>query len=114
MSFRRVLKELEAKLTPDGHAPAIRNATGKLEYKHYGDGKQRLKFRCRGLELPDGERLELTSGDALIVVLEVEAGRVSIDEEKDIAAEAPPLAVGNTVALRRNGDSLLSGLVYLD
>jgi len=114
MFFRRVLMELEAKLTPDGLAPAIRDASGKLEYKHYGDGKQRLKFRCRGLDLPDGERLEVTSDDALVVVLEVEAGRVSIDEEKDIAAEAPPLAVGNTIALRRNGESLLSGLVYLD
>ncbi len=114
MIFRRVLKELEAKLTPDGLSPEIRDATGKLEYKHYGDGKQRLKFRCRGLDLPDGERLELISDNALVAVLTVENGRVAIDEEKDIAAEAPPLAVGNTLALRRNGDSLLSGLIYLD
>lgn len=114
MIFRRVLKELEAKLTPDGLSPIIRDASGKLEYKHYGNGKQRLKFRCRGLDLPDGERLELTSDDALVVVLTVENGRVAIDEEKDIAAEAPPLAVGNSVALRRNGESLLSGLIYLD
>lgn len=114
MIFRRVLMELEAKLTPDGLSPAIRDATGKLEYKHYGDGKQRLKFRCRGLDLPDGERLELTSEDTLVVVLTVENGRVAIDEEKDIEAKAPPLAVGNILALRRNGESLLSGPIYLD
>lgn len=114
MIFRRVLKELEAKLTPDGLSPAIRDASGKLEYKHYGDGKQRLKFRCRGLGLPDGERLELFSGNALVVTLEVANGRVSIDEEEDITAEAPPLAAGELLSLRRNGESLLSGLVYLD
>jgi len=114
MIFRRVLMELEAKLPPDGLSPAIRDASGKLEYKHYGDGKQRLKFRCRGLDLPDGERLELMSEDTLVVVLTVEDGRVSIDEEEEIAAESPPLAVGNTLTLRRNGESLLSGVIYLD
>lgn len=114
MVFRRVLMELEAKLAPDGLSPAVRDATAKLEYKHYGDGKQRLKFRCRGLALPDGERLELTCDGAAIATLDVDGGRVAIDEEKEIAAEAPPLAAGNTVALRRDGESLLSGLVYLD
>lgn len=114
MIIRRVLKELEAKLTPDGLSPAIRNASGKLEFKYYGDDRQRLRVRCRGLDLPDGERLELTSDDALIAVLEVEKGRVTLDEERNATAAAPPLAVGNTVALRRNGGSLLSGLVYLD
>lgn len=114
MIFRRVLMELEAKLTPDGLSPAIRDATAKLEYKHYGDGKQRLKFRCRGLDLPDGERLELVSDGALIVILTVEDGRAAIDEEKDIEAEAPPLAAGNTLALCRDGESLLSGPIYPD
>lgn len=113
MSIRRVLHELEAKLSPAGPGPAA-SAKGKLEYKRYGDDRQRMKIKCRGLDLPEGTELELRAGATLVAVLEMRNGRADLDEERPASADAPPLAKGDRITLCHAGDTLLSGTLYLD
>lgn len=111
MAIRIVLMELEARLNP---VPPNRAGKGKLEFKRYRDGTQRMKIKCRGLDLPDGAQLELWSGDTLIANLAMKNGRAEVDEERPDDAEAPPLAEGDVVALRHDGVPLLSGEIYRD
>jgi hypothetical protein len=114
MAIRRVLEELEARLEPAAQADSSGASKGKLEYKRYGDGRQRMKIKCRGLDLAEGAKLELLSGDRVIAELEVREGRAEIDEERDGSDEAPPLAAGDVVTLCHQGAPLLSGRIYLD
>lgn len=111
MALRFVLMELETRLEP---VAPNRAGKGKLEFKRYKDGKQRMKIKCRGLDLPDGARLELRSGDTLIANLAMKNGRAEVDEERADAAEAPPLAEGDVVTLRHDGVPLLRGEIYRD
>ena len=114
MAIRRVLEELEARLEPVPGAVSGAAFMGKLEFKRYGDGGQRMKIKCKGLDLAEGAELELRSGDTVIAVLEVRGSRAEIDEERDGAADAPPLAVGDTITLCHQGAPLFSGEVDLD
>ena len=114
MVIRRVLEELDARLEPVAGAAASTASKGKLEFKRYGDGRQRMKIRCSGLEMAEGANLELRSGDTVIAVLEVRKDRAEIDEERDGLSDAPPLVVGDTVTLYHQGAPLLSGRIYLD
>ena len=114
MAIRRVLEELEAHLKPVAQAVSSATSKGKLEFKRYGDGRQRMKIKCKRLDLAEGARLELVSGDTVIAVLEVRQGRAEIDEERGESDDAPPLAAGDTVTLCHQGTPLLSGRLYLD
>ncbi len=114
MAIRRVLEELEAHLKPAAQAIASAASKGKLEFKRYGDGRQRMKIKCKGLDLAEGAPLELVSGDTVIAVLEVRQGRAEIDEERGESDGAPPLAAGDTVTLCHQGAPLLSGRLCLD
>ena len=114
MAVRRVVEELEARLEPVAQADSSAASKDKLEYKRYGDGRQRMKIKCRGLDVAEGAKLELRTGDSVIAVLEVREGRAEIDEERDGSDEAPPLAEGDVVTLCYHGASLLSGQIYLD
>ena len=114
MAVRRVLEELEAHLKPATQAVSSGAFKGKLEFKRYGDGRQRMKIKCKGLDLAEGAQLELISGDTVIAVLEVRRGRAEIDEERDESDDAPPLAAGDAVTLRHQGAPLLGGRLYLD
>ena len=114
MSIRRVVEELEARLEPAASPAAQGASRGKLEFKRYGDSRQRMKIRCKGLDLADGTRLELLSGELVVALLEVRDGRAEIDEERDGAEEAPALAEGEHVSLCHRGTPLLSGRLYLD
>jgi len=111
MTIRRVVEELEARLEPAASHAA---STGKLEFKRYGDGRLRMKIRCKGLDLPDGAGLELLSGGRVVALLEVRNGRAEIDEERDGAEAAPLLAAGEAVTLCHRGTPVLSGRLYLD
>ena len=99
MAIRRVLEELEARLEPVPQAGSRGASKGKLEFKRYGDGRRRMKIKCKGLDLPEGAELQLLSGDAVIAVLEARNGRAEIDEERDGPDTAPPLAAGDVVTL---------------
>ncbi len=114
MAIRRVLEELEARLEPVADAVASAGSKGKLEYKRYGDGRQRMKIRCAGLDVAEGAKLELLSESTVIAVLEVRGGRAQIDEERDGSHEAPRLAAGDVVTLCHEGAPLLGGRTYLD
>jgi hypothetical protein len=112
MVIRRVLEELEARLEPAPQAAS--HAKGKLEFKRYGDGRQRMKISCKTLDLPDDADLQLLCGETIVAVLQARKGRAEIDEERDGAANAPPLAAGDVVTLCHQGVPLLSGQLYLD
>jgi len=114
MAIRRVLEELEARLEPAPQAVSGSGSKGKPEFKRYGDGRQRMKIKCKGLDVSDGAELQLISGDAVVAVLEVRKGRAEIDEERDGSDTAPPLAAGDVVTLCYQGVPLLSGQLYLD
>lgn len=114
MTFRRVLEELEARLEPTAEAAAQRTSQGKLEFKRYGDGRLRMKIKCRKLDLVDGTELELRAGERIVAVLEVRQGRADIDEERDPSENVPPLAAGDSVTLCHQGVAVLSGRLYLD
>ncbi len=114
MAIRRILEELEARLEPAPQAVSRGTSKGKLEFKRYGDGRQRMKITCKGLDVSDGAELQLVAGDAVIAVLEVRKGRAEIDEERDGSDTAPALAAGEVVTLRHQGVPLLSGQLYLD
>jgi hypothetical protein len=114
MAIRRVLQELEARLEPVAQAVSGAAGSGKLEFKRYGDGCQRMKIKCKGLALPEDVKLELLSGDTIIAILEVRRGRAEIDEERDGSDDAPPLAAGDVVTLCHQGTPLLSGRLFLD
>ncbi len=114
MAIRRVLEELEARLEPAPQAVSRGASKGKLEFKRYGDGRQRMKIKCKGLDLPEGAELQLISGDAVVAVLEVRKGRAEIDEERDGSDTAPPLAAGEVVTLCHQGVPVLTGQLYRD
>ncbi len=114
MAVRCVVEELEARLEPVDQADSNAASKCKLEYKRYGDGRQRMKIKCRGLDVAEGAKLELLSRDSVIAILEVRKGRAEIDEERDGSDEAPPLAEGDIVTLCYHGAPLLSGQIYLD
>jgi hypothetical protein len=114
MVIRRVLEELEARLEPASQAASHGASKGKLEFKRYGDGRQRMKISCKKLDLPEGAELQLVSGDTIVAVLEARKGRAEIDEERDGSEETPPLAAGDVVRLCHQGVPLLSGRLYLD
>ena len=114
MAIRRVLEELEARLEPAPQAVSRGASKGKLEFKRYGDGRQRMKIKCKGLDLPGCADLQLLCGDKIIAVLEVRKGRAEIDEERDGSDTAPALAAGDVVTLRHQGVPVLSGQLYLD
>ncbi|HSR70928.1 MAG TPA: hypothetical protein VLL72_00985 [Kiloniellales bacterium] len=114
MGFRRVLEELEARLEPMVGAENGGTGRGKLEFKRYGDGRLRMKIKCRELDLPDGAKLELRSGETLVARLEARKGRATLDEERDASEGAPPLAAGDLVTLCYQGVPLLGGRLYID
>ena len=114
MAIRRVLEELEARLGPAPQAVSGSGSKGKLEFKRYGDGRQRMKITCKGLDVSDGAELQLVAGDAVIAVLEVRKGRAEIDEERDGSDTAPALAAGDVVTLRHQGVPVLSGQLCPD
>ena len=114
MVIRRVLEELEARLEPASQAVSHGASKGKLEFKRYGGGRQRMKIKCKGLDLPEGADLQLLCGATVIAVLEARKGRAEIDEEHDGAADAPPLAAGDVVTLCHQGLPVLSGQLYVD
>ncbi len=114
MAIRRVLEELEARLEPAPQAVSGSGSKGKLEFKRYGDGRQRMKITCKGLDVSDGADLQLLCRDKIIAVLEVRKGRAEIDEERDGSDTAPALAAGEVVTLCHQGVPVLSGQLYLD
>lgn len=114
MIVRRVLEEFEARLEPASAAGPGRDGRGKMEYKRYGNGRQRMKIKCRGLELPDGTKLELRCGDTVIALLETHRKRAELDEERDRAAQFPIPAPGDVLELCQDGMPLLAGSVYQD
>ena len=114
MAVRRVLQELEARLEPTAQAVSRGASKGKLEFKRYGDGRQRMKIKCKRLDLAEGAKLELVSGNTVIAVLEARKGRAEIDEERDGSDNSPPLAAGDVVTLCHQGVPLLSGRLCLD
>ncbi len=114
MAIRRILEELEARLEPATGTLSGGASQGKLEFKRYGDGRLRMKIKCKGLDLADGTRLQLLSGSTVIALLEARNGRAEIDEERDESDDAPPLAAGDVVTLCHEGVPLLSGRLYLD
>ncbi len=114
MAIRRVLEELEARLEPAPQAASGSGSKGKLEFKRYGDGRQRMKIKCKGLDLAEGADLQLLCGDRIVAILEVRKGRAEIDEERDGSDKAPPLAAGDVVTLCHQGVPVLCGQLYLD
>lgn len=114
MAIRRVLEELEARLEPSPQAASRGGGKGKLEFKRYGDGGQRMKINCKALDVPDGAALELLCGDTVVAVLEARSGRAKVDEERLASEETPPLAAGDLVTLCHEGTPLLGGRLYLD
>lgn len=114
MAIRRVLEELEAHLEPSPQAASRGGGKGKLEFKRYGDGGQRMKIAYKALDVPDGAVLELLCGDTITAVLTARSGRAKLDEERPASEETPPLAPGDLVALCHEGSPVLSGQLYLD
>lgn len=114
MIVRRVLEEFEARLTPASTVGPARDGRGKMEYKRYCNGRQRMKIKCRGLELPDGTKLELRCGDTVIALLETRRNRAELDDERDGAAQFPIPAPGDILELCQDGMPLLTGSVYPD
>lgn len=112
MAIRRVLHELEARLSPPPGSGG--SSKGKLEFKRYGEGVQRMKITCKALDVPEGAALELRCGERVVAVLEARSGQARVDEERPATEEAPPLAAGEEVTLCHEGVPLLSGRLYLD
>jgi hypothetical protein len=114
MAIRRVLHELEARLEPTPQSASGGASKGKLEFKRYGDGRQRMKISCKKLDLPDGAELQLRCGDTTVAILEARQGRAEIDEERGGSEDTPALSAGVVVTLCHQGTPLLSGQLYLD
>jgi hypothetical protein len=106
MAIRRVLEELEARLGP---ASGLRDGSGKLEFKRYGDGGERLNVKCKGLDVDDGATLEFVVRDKVVAVMAARKGRAVLDLEPVPSDIADRLTAGESVTLRHLGTVLLTG-----
>jgi hypothetical protein len=110
LGFRRIDRELEARLAP----PATGNASGKAERKWYRDGGERLKLRVRNLEVPDGAEVTVLIADRPLSALRVHGGRAKLDLEATSGADIPLVRLGETLVIEWDGKALLHGDFHED
>ena len=110
--FRKIEEQFEARPTP----PAGRSgdARCKIERTRFGDGVQELEVKAKGLDLPDGERVELVVDGEVLLEIEVERGRAKVEFDTDSGRHVPEVSAGQTVQIRHGGETLLEGDFYLD
>ncbi len=113
MRLRRVLEEVEAELAPQGEALTFRKARGKMERKSYGDGTERFKLKCQGLELSDGANLAVLLGGREVAQMVLSGGRGEVDVE-GAGGQVPVVRAGDLLEVRYNGQVLLSGSAVED
>lgn len=110
LGFRRIDRELEARLTP----PASGQASGKVERKWYRDGGERLKLRARNLDVPDGTEVSVRIDGRPLMALRVERGRAKLDLEAASGGNIPVVRAGEALVVEWDGTVLLHGEFYED
>lgn len=105
MKIRRVVEEFEAELS----AVATGRRLGKAERKTFGDSSTELELKCRGLDLADGARLEVTVDGSVVAEVAVERGRARLELASAEGHSVPPVAAGQTVELRAGGQTIARG-----
>ena len=113
MSIRIVKYELEAKLTGKPYG-FFSKPSGKVERKSYGDGGERLKISIRNIKAPDLTIALAKADGKQIAEMSLNKGAAKVDIESKDGASIPALEVGQTIEIEINGESLLSGQLYID
>ncbi len=113
MPIRTVTYELEAKLTGPAHGFFSR-PSGKLERKLYGDGTHRLKIRVRNLKAPDDSLAVVTAGGEEIAQIPLTKGAGRLDIESTEPDAVPTLEKHQLIEVAVDGDTVLSGQLYVD
>lgn len=113
MSIRRVQREYEARLKPitDSSSP---KASGKIEWKDYGNGETGLKLRAKGLAALDGTTVELLIGDAPSGNATSRKGKAELTLNSNDGDMVPQVAEYDPVELRIDGAAILGGMLVPD
>lgn len=112
-SVRKVASEVEANLAPVPGNQESAAATGKIEYKRYGDGTHRLKVRVRDLPVGGGA-LTLVIAGKPAAELVAEGKHSRLDIESKGPDEFPVAEPGDSVELRSNHGVVLAGVFTKD
>jgi len=110
--FRKIEEQFEARLSPPAGGPG--DARGKIERTRFGDGVEELEVKAKGLELPDGETVELVVDGEVLLEIEVERGKAKTEFDTDSGRAVPVVSADQAVRIRHDGRTLLAGSFYLD
>jgi hypothetical protein len=113
MRIRSVLQEYEAQLKPTQFAaPAADSASGKGEWKVYGNGARQCKVSITGLNLSDGVVLQLAVSGQQFAELLLSAGRARYRRESERGEAVPEVEPKQILQASYAGQVILEGEFY--
>jgi hypothetical protein len=113
MRIRSVLKEYEAQLRPAQFAaPAAVSASGKGEWKVYGNGTRQCKVWVTGLNLSDGAVLQLAVDGLQFAELPLRGGRARYRRESERGEAVPEVEPKQRLQVSYAGQVILEGEFY--
>lgn len=110
IEFRTVRREFEARLTP----PDAGKASGKIEWKVYGNGNTRLKLSARNLDGGANFAVQLFVDGVSVGETVASHGRVRWDINTRDGDRVPDIHDGQLAELRAGGAVLLRGVFEPD
>lgn len=113
MRIRSVLQEYEAQLNPTRlAAPTADSASGKGEWKVYGNGTRQCKVRITGLNLSDGAVLQLAVSGHQFTELLVNGGKARYRRESERGEAVPEVEPKKVLQVSYAGQVILDGEFY--
>ena len=113
MRIRNVLQEYEAQLKPTPIAAATAgSASGKGEWKVYGNGTWQCKVWITGLNLSDGAVLQLAVSGHQFAELLLSGGRARYRRESDRGEAVPEVEPKQLLQASYAGQVILEGEFY--
>ena len=110
----REVSDFEARLRPIAGAPASARAAGNAEREAWDDGSAEFEAHVRGLDLPDGAEIEFLVDGVTLGRARLTRGRARLEYDSRDAADVPPVAEGQRLAVRHAGRELMEGTFRAD
>jgi len=110
----RETSDFEARLRPVSGAPAGARASGAAEREEWDDGSAEFEAHVRGLDLPDGAEIEFLVDGVTLGRARLTRGRARLEYDSRDAADVPPVAEGQRLAVRHAGRELMEGTFRAD
>jgi len=114
MAWRTVVEDYEADLYKVPTPRFFRREMGEVERKRFDDGEDLLKVVFRGVEAPDGDRVEVVIAGRVACEVEIKGGQAYVHLSSANGDVVPAVQHGDVAEIHYRGHPVLGGVFHPD